>query len=341
MPRASPPFDSKDANLVLVSSDDVKFRVHRHTISLASSVLSELALAQQVTQPEPSKKHRQRPHVLLSEPSDALDLFLRFIYPIPEPPSLPLTSIATVLSLAQRYAAPSVVMRMRAHLMRPEHIDSYPLAVYTLVTSATMPAHMVAIARSAARRMLPRELPPGADLTGRLGLSGDALCQLLAYRRTCAAAAAKVVDARQEVPSWIRLEWKRFCFLSECGAGCARMPRSTRSWAKAATGYVVVPEWWLEYMEGVRKALATSGRVDSGVARDPTRVRAAAEKAGGCGKCAGKAVWDLQEFACFLERAIEEAIDSVSAQSLRLISYIMTPDLYVIHAGELHTGESG
>ena len=62
----------------------------------------------------------------------------------------------------------------------------------------------------------------------------------------------------------------------------------------------------------VREALGE--RLDPGVARDARLVRPALESAVRCSTCAGRAWWDMEEFAGILADAIEEAIFSVSAQ---------------------------
>ena len=92
---AAPPFDSRDADVVLRSSDNVDFRVHKSILKLASPVLAAL-ISLTPLPPSAPRRHRRRRVVPLAEPGESLDLFLRFIYPVPEPP-LSLDEVATLL----------------------------------------------------------------------------------------------------------------------------------------------------------------------------------------------------------------------------------------------------
>ncbi|TFK85304.1 hypothetical protein K466DRAFT_552303 [Polyporus arcularius HHB13444] len=317
--RATAPFDSKDANLILRSSDGVDFRVHKPIIALASPVLDAFCSpAPQPPPPPASRRHRKRPVVELSEPSEVLDMFLRFIYPVPEP-SITLDDVAILLELSRRYAASCVASRMRLHLLRPEHLESDSLRVYALASLADMDD----VALIAARHTLAHSPPGPGQLAELRTLPGHALVRLMDYRKKCMQAAASVTDLDQRgslaVPWWIQLQWRRFCFLSECGYGCAKMPRRRLRWHKTVSGCVDVPEWWVEYMDAVGMALRQ--RLDPGVARAQSLVRSAVEKAVGCSKCAGRVFWDMEDFAKILEAAVEEAISSVELDVSRTGEY--------------------
>ena len=317
--RAADPFNSRDADVILLSSDGVEFKVHKKLIRLGSRVLSELIpLAQPPPPPPPpstpARRHRkQRPVLPLADSSDVLDLFLRFLYPIPEPPTT-LNDVYPLLELATKYGAPSVAARMRPHLLRPDHLAGDPYVIYALAAYAGMPD----IAAVAARHTLPHPIPSTLKLTGMA--QGSALVPLLVYRRRCEAAARSVVavavggtdDPDGRVPWWIQMRWRRFCFLGECWECAKLLPGRHLKWDKLVCGSLLVPEYWVRYMAGVREALGE--RLDPGVARDARLVRPALESAVRCSTCAGRAWWDVEEFAGILADAIEEAIFSVSAQ---------------------------
>ncbi|KAI0752896.1 hypothetical protein C8Q80DRAFT_1267366 [Daedaleopsis nitida] len=305
--RACAPFNSKDADVVLRSSDSVDFKVHKHTVSLASPVLA--ALIHHAPRPPPppsgSRRHRRRPVVSLSEPSEFLEIFLRFVYPVPEPP-VTLHDLATLLELAAKYDSPSVVSRVRLHLQRSDFLEADPLQVYALASFARMDD----VVRVAARHTLSRPIPPSDKLTDVHLLSGTALVRLLDYRTQCVRAAVKVARISEDaVPWWVQLQWRRLCFLSECGWECTKLPRRSLKWHKTLHERVDVPQYWVDYMNSVGAALRE--RLDPSVARDPRLVRPAVEQATQCAKCASKAHWDVEEFARILEEAVEEAISSV------------------------------
>lgn len=323
--RAAEPFNSKDANVILRSSDDVEFRVHRQVLALASPVLAALISRSSAASTtsfymEPSfsrapsasgtssrAHHRKRPILDLPHASATLDLFLRFIYPVPEP-SLTLDDVATLLELAEKYDAQGVTKRMRTHLLLPEHLEHDPTSVYALASHAGM-ADVVQIA---ARRTLALSLP-ARDLAEVRFHSGTALMRLLEYRTECGMAVADVVRVDNAVPWWVLMEWRRLCFLSDCSECAAVATRHNLVWHKVLRGCVDVPRYWVEYMQGVSAALQK--RLDPSVARDPALVRPAVEAGLKCSRCAAKIYWDMEEFAKLLEEAIEEAISLVSIDS--------------------------
>ena len=203
---------------------------------------------------------------------------------------------------------------MRPHLLRPDHLAGDPYVIYALAAYAGMPD----IAAVAARHTLPHPIPSTLKLTGMA--QGSALVPLLVYRRRCEAAARSVVavavggtdDPDGRVPWWIQMRWRRFCFLGECWECAKLLPGRHLKWDKLVCGSLLVPEYWVRYMAGVGEALGE--RLDPGVARDARLVRPALESAVRCSTCAGRAWWDVEEFAGILADAIEEAIFSVSAQ---------------------------
>ncbi|PIL29332.1 hypothetical protein GSI_09383 [Ganoderma sinense ZZ0214-1] len=308
--RAGDPFNCRDADVVLLSSDGVEFKVHKKLIRLGSRVLSELIpLAQPPLHPPsaPPRHRKQRRVLRLSDSSDVLDLFLRFLYPIPEPP-ITLNDVYPLLELATKYGAPSVAARMRPHLLRPDHLAADPYVIYALAAYAGMHD----IAAVAARHTLPHPIPSTLKLTEMA--EGSALVQLLVYRRRCEAAAKSVATvADDRVPWWVQMQWRRLCFLGECWECAKLLPGRRLRWDRLACGSVVVPEYWVRYMAGVWEALGE--RLDPGIARDAGLLRPALESAVRCSKCVGRAWWDLEEFAGILADAVEEAIYSVKFSS--------------------------
>ncbi|KAI0672532.1 hypothetical protein C8Q78DRAFT_1078038 [Trametes maxima] len=312
--RAATPFDGKgkrrkSANVILRASDGIEFRVQKHQIAFASPVLDELIRqASSSTSPPSSPGLRSGPRIRavvdLPHPSDVLDLFLRFIFPVSEP-TLTLDDVTVLLELAHKYDAESVRSRMRTHLSLPAHMEHDPTRIYALATYAGFND----IARVAARHTLFRA--PEQDMAAVPLLSGAAFLRLTAYQRSCVRDAAEVARVVDAVPWWVQLQWRRFCFLSECGGECASvLPRRRLTWHKTLYGVVDVPQYWIDYMKGVREALMRK-RLDPGAARDPALLRPAVEAGAKCSRCASKVYWDMDEFSKLLEEAIEEAISMV------------------------------
>ncbi|KAI0768309.1 hypothetical protein BD413DRAFT_493977 [Trametes elegans] len=303
---AADPFNSRDAKVILRTSDDVDFRVHKDIVALASPVLAQLiALAPRMPPPASSSsnssRRRSRRLVSIPQTSAAVDLFLRFIYPIAEP-EVTLDSIGALLEVAKYFAAASVMHRMRTHLLLPTHLEADPTSVYALASFAGL----TDVARAAARHTLAH--PIQLEIAQVKLLPADALVRLLQYRKDCIHAAVAVARADDAVPWWVQLQWRRFCFLSECSnAQC--VPRRRVAWHKTLHEIADVAVYWIEYMKCVQKAVRQ--KLDPRVARDPVLLRPAMEAGMKCARCAERVQWDMEEFTQLLEEAIEEAINSV------------------------------
>ncbi|EJF59655.1 hypothetical protein BD309DRAFT_492868 [Dichomitus squalens] len=304
--RASHPFDCRDADIVLRSSDGVEFLVHKRLLRIASRVLTQLIPLARMPPPSSSsgRRHKkERPVLDLADSSENLDLFLRFIYPILEP-SIMLNEVYTILELSTKYDAPSVAQRMRPHLLRPDHLEADPYVIYALATYA----HMQDIAAVAARHTLSHPIPPTLKLTEMA--EGTDLVRLLEYRKKCVAAAVSVTRiADDNVPWWVQLQWRRFCFLSECWECAKLLPGRSLKWHRTACGTVRVPDYWVEYMAAAGAALVE--KLDPKVAKDRRLLQPAIECAMRCSKCAAAAWKDVEDFAEILAAAVEEAVCSV------------------------------
>ncbi|CDO74331.1 hypothetical protein BN946_scf184850.g3 [Trametes cinnabarina] len=259
--RAADPFYSKDANVIVRSVDDVEFRVHKHLLKLAAPTLA--ALINLTACHTTSRANRTRRLVALPHTGNALDMFLRFVYPVPEP-CLALEDIAALLEIAVQYGAAGVTARMRPHLLLPAHLETNPFAVYALASYAGLNK----VARIAARRTLAKESP--GRLAGMRLLQVAAHVRLLQYRQNCMKAAQEVAHAEGTgaVPSWIQMRSRRFCFLSQGGTCTGK--RRTLAWTKALHGCASVSESWVDYMAGVRAALHKT--LNPSVARDTALV---------------------------------------------------------------------
>ncbi|KAI5480546.1 hypothetical protein MNV49_000242 [Pseudohyphozyma bogoriensis] len=75
-PRSSPNFNASDADLTLLSSDNVKFAVHRYNLAAASQVFSDMI---QLGQPH-GPTHKQE-DVKLEETAEVLEIVLPYTYP--------------------------------------------------------------------------------------------------------------------------------------------------------------------------------------------------------------------------------------------------------------------
>ncbi|KAI0366975.1 hypothetical protein BV20DRAFT_609555 [Pilatotrama ljubarskyi] len=105
---ASDPFNRDDADLIVRTSDNVDFHVHRLILSLASPVFAAM-----LTFPQPPGTDPQRPVVDLLEDSETLDVFFRVLYPLTDPEERCFPLIRKVLAAAMKYEASAVIASMR------------------------------------------------------------------------------------------------------------------------------------------------------------------------------------------------------------------------------------
>lgn len=120
-------FDAEDANLIFRSADCEEFRVHRCILSIASPVFRDM-----FGFPQPPDLGHELPRVDLSETATTLDIFLRYIYPIPSPRIEDFATLCSVLVSAEKYGAEGVVSRLRTILASPHFLDLDPLRVYAI-----------------------------------------------------------------------------------------------------------------------------------------------------------------------------------------------------------------
>jgi hypothetical protein len=125
-------FDAADADLILLSSDDAKFRVHRCILAAASPFFADM-----FTLPQPpvtSSDESPTPVVPVSELRHTLDLLLRFVYPVQEPPIFTLCGLNAVLGAAFKYDFPSVISTLRRILVDPHFLESSPTRVFAIAS---------------------------------------------------------------------------------------------------------------------------------------------------------------------------------------------------------------
>lgn len=126
-------FDAADADLILLSSDDVEFRVHRCILAAASPFFSDM-----FTLPQPrvasDPDNITIPVISVSELRQTLDSLLRFVYPIQDPPIHTLDELNPILGSAFKYDFPSVISALRKILVAPHFLESSPTRVFAIAS---------------------------------------------------------------------------------------------------------------------------------------------------------------------------------------------------------------
>jgi len=175
------PFNRRDADLIIRSSDQVDFHVHQSVLGTSSVVFEDMFTA---PGPSPQEQGQNKPVVNLTEDSETLHRLLTMLYPME--PSWPetLEDALSLLVTCQKYQMDSTITCIRSFLK-----DHKP-PLYT----AHNPFHAYGIARRydlkeealvAARLTLERPLnfdECGEDLRF---ISGADLIKLWTYRVEC------------------------------------------------------------------------------------------------------------------------------------------------------------
>ncbi|KAJ6525905.1 hypothetical protein DFH09DRAFT_936424, partial [Mycena vulgaris] len=171
-----PPFDDPDADVILRSSDDVDFWVHRAVLSLASPVFRTMFTLPQVdTDPD-------FPIIPVSESALLLDRALRFWYPGADIGAQTLGELREVLVIIilkydMQFAVPCAKERLRRHL-RPHPVAVFAIAYRHEWTDIAQEAAKASLA-------LPLRTFGPANRSELQYISGDAYHILLQYHFEC------------------------------------------------------------------------------------------------------------------------------------------------------------
>jgi len=179
-------FRDADADIILLSSDNQEFHVHRIILSKASPVFCDmLSLPQNLVSEKPL------PIVQMSESARALTILLEHIYPeLPEHhpvsfidlSSIGLTDIKLGLELSRKFQMSR--LRERFHKSMLARAKEAPESVYAIGWEMQMND----VVQAAAHESLRNPLVPGTDVPEFALISALALQKLMQYQRRCMAA---------------------------------------------------------------------------------------------------------------------------------------------------------
>ncbi|KAH8103619.1 hypothetical protein BXZ70DRAFT_905517 [Cristinia sonorae] len=146
---ANSPFGRGDGDIILLTSDLVRFSVHKIILSLSSPVFSDmLTLGENSGHPDDLISESGIPMVPVTETSDSLDIFLRLIYPTCRPPVVGFGEIPSIMEVGRKYQATGVIKFATKALQA--HIDEDPLTVFGVACRMNLEV----IARAAAEHVV-------------------------------------------------------------------------------------------------------------------------------------------------------------------------------------------
>ena len=183
--RARSPFNRDDADIVLRSSDDVDYQLHKQILSVASPFFKDMFSLQQppINDKEPFVilEGRHVPVIQVSEISSTLDSLFRILYPT-EWCRADLTSLGDALSAAKKYQLQYPEKLLYQSILTS--LEKAPLTIYAVACSLGMEQVAALAARSAVGKNVltessHAELPFHASMRGRV--SAGQYYRLLQY----------------------------------------------------------------------------------------------------------------------------------------------------------------
>lgn len=225
---AGPPFDRPDADVIVISRDDVRFRLHSTILRIVSSVFSDMLDGGSNNNNNPCQvvEDDERPHdisycFIFLETSAVLEMLFGLCY-FQDPRSLMphnddvIHTIVDVIRAATKYSIQHVIKFLKAALADGS-ITSSPFRTYILATLSGWNAE----ARAAATEMLMWDY---TDLQAMYEpeleqISSGPYFRLLKYHRACGNAASLAVSGYGYSTKKETDEWRTFI--------CKHCPRSS------------------------------------------------------------------------------------------------------------------
>ena len=174
--------DIPDANIIIRSSDQINFRVHKSVLALSSPFFKDLL---SLPQPRDEEVVDGLQVVQLSEDADLLHSLISFFYPVSHvmPQAGSYERVFALLAACQKYDMIPVQSYIRAEIKRgtfPSPAEAEAFSAYAIASSM----HLVPEMENAARLTLGQSMTFQSLGEGLRSFKGRALCDLVRYRVT-------------------------------------------------------------------------------------------------------------------------------------------------------------
>ncbi|KAN0137921.1 hypothetical protein V8E53_004405 [Lactarius tabidus] len=169
-----------DASIIVRSSDQVNFRVHKSLLAMSSPFFEDLL---SLPQPPDDDLADGLPVVQLSEDAGLLNCLVSLLYPIHRPPITPRSyeKVFALLAACQKYDMSSIQSDIRDKVERgtfPAPVRAQAFRAYALASSLGLITEM----EDAARLTLSQPMTFESLGEGLRYFKGQALCELIRYR---------------------------------------------------------------------------------------------------------------------------------------------------------------
>ncbi|KDQ56627.1 hypothetical protein JAAARDRAFT_101434, partial [Jaapia argillacea MUCL 33604] len=308
---ASSPFDDSDADIILRSSDNVDFRVHKLILKLHSAffktmfglpqpppVSQVLTLDRSTSRAIPSDHKDGLPLLRVTETSSCLHKLLRFCYShLDEPELQTLEDIRIVLDAALKYEMDTISKRMRHRLVDIRYLKSNPIGVFAIGCHYRLRHEAITAARYTLR------YPMLQSPTKELGfITGLEFFHLLTYHKKCGELASGIAFSPNL--DWLPANQASYVWFNCRSSTCySTKPIRWRGQNEHPTS------WWTAYMDKVGQELRE--RPFGDVVTDPEILEPFLARAIKCPTCQSDVIADLSRFSKVLVGKIESEISKV------------------------------
>ncbi|KAI0339871.1 hypothetical protein BDW22DRAFT_1360903 [Trametopsis cervina] len=244
-PTKSPLFDSDDADIILLSSDNIELRVHKLILGRASSVFHDMFTV-------PTTDHAKGIQTVpVTEDGSTLTKLLQLCYPMINPSFDNIKQVGDLLRVCDKYQMVDMMNRL-AKLSLGAFTRSDPLQAYALACCSRADEE----ARKAAFHCLRMSLSDiiSSGISKFPYISVASYSALLKYHTACSVAARKMIISWNG-PSWgiTWADFTRFCWNPDIAHKNCPRGKIIFKWEVRQS---VVPsrnlsKWWTDYIEDI------------------------------------------------------------------------------------------
>lgn len=259
-----------NSDVLLLSSDNVKFSVHRCILAAASPFFEDMF---SLPQPPSHLANEERCSVIqVTESDSTLHTLLHFVYPMPHPTISSLDELVTILGAAVKYDFLGAISSLRKQLISPAFLKDDPMRVFAIASKYDFEDEAQVASRHTLSIVI-LDSPLSDDLRF---ITAHSYHRLLVLHKRRSADAQALLKIPEDVT----------CL--QC--------------AGPYYGAFVPPKWWKEFERMARAELAV--RPTTSIIFDMAFLGRAA-RAAGCRRCA-ESILESHQFLSDLKRQIDD-----------------------------------
>ncbi|KZT21594.1 hypothetical protein NEOLEDRAFT_1139214 [Neolentinus lepideus HHB14362 ss-1] len=304
---AGAPFNHESADVILRSTDNVDFRVHKGILAIASPFFSDMfALGKGVDEEAKTGSEEVSDGLqvipMMAEDSEVLDKLLRFCYPVAQPELQTLGELKPVMTAAVKYQVERVVDCLRSLLVSSKFVNEEPLRVFAIARQHSLDKETATVAPYVLRHGL-----PGPFVEELKYIPASALHRLWELERRCGSLTVALATDFQWISSSKAVD-KNWVFFRCTNANACAASGVTLT----IDGQTLTPRvWWKEYMSRAEAALRA--RHSGSSVTSSTVLWPAFQAMTRCATCgSGQGMDDLKAFSGLFAREIDKIVFEIA-----------------------------